>query len=135
MNQELFAKINAVIKPNPEKLHMATWESSWDDLIEADPDGEYPTCGTTRCVAGHAIFETIGVPLFDEDTGSYTPQFLELSGELAARGSIKLTAAELLEIDYETADILFHASEEEALLFVDRAANGDFTGALDVFGL
>lgn len=58
MNRELFKKIDDRITLTPARLDMESWETQPADRTE---------CGTTRCIAGWAIYETTGQPLYVTD--------------------------------------------------------------------
>lgn len=74
MNVELFKKVNDRIAVEGN-LDMATWEDV------PDPDDQYgPSCGTTRCVAGWAVYETTGAELYDRD-GGYPEATIALAKE------------------------------------------------------
>lgn len=67
MNIELFQKVNdrIIVEGN---LGMSTWES-----------GD-PSCGTTRCVAGWAVYETTGKGLYRPD-GGFSDETIALAKE------------------------------------------------------
>lgn len=118
MNTELFKKVHkSITLEEGLKFNMGSWESF-------TPEGQEPSeCGTTRCVAGWAVYETIGVPLFN-GKGSWSDEYLNLEMHYGAH-SIVNVACKLLDIDLEVGNQLFYADEDVAEQFVKFAAEGD----------
>ncbi len=116
MNTELFKKIDDIISADPGKLEMATWEGF---------------CGTTRCVAGWAVYLTTGEPLYDGDeVSSATKGLLQRYGSSSISDFTK-TGAALLGLNLQDAEELFLASSgETAARFVHLAAAGHDDEAL-----
>ncbi len=120
MNTELFRRVHEVISVHPERLDMGSWEG-------------YTPCGTTRCVAGWAVYLTIGTELFDAEGRDHV-RMEELSLELGvpllgqegdiARVHLGRVGAKLLGLSPEEATALFHSNEEVASDFVALAAQG-----------
>lgn len=104
VNVELFRKIRDRIAQYPESFDMNNWEAV----------GEGTGCGTTRCVAGWALFYHHGeTPLH----------------EIVPRVSYSVDAAEVLGIDARTADGLFYCPEAVAEEVVELFAAGDEAAA------
>lgn len=111
MNTELFRKINDVISRDRGGLNMDSWEN---------------VCGTTRCVAGWAIyFEAGEVPLYADSTGRYSDGVRELAARVGvsmcdspffARLGAKLLGLRCSE--------LFYVDDDLAARFVALAAEG-----------
>lgn len=121
-NAELFAKIRDVIKASPEGHEQSTFESE-------------TSCGTTRCVAGWAIYLETGVPVFMSDSSivlSPEARALELRLGLV-RGDfendvdmVHAIARELLGLSEQQAHQLFYRfSNQGALELVERYAEGE----------
>ncbi len=127
MNQELFQKILDVIDTEPEVLHMTSWEDAYSD----------GSCGTTRCIWGHAIAITTGEAVFDGDALSAATRALakrvlgeEVDGLLvyAASRVIEPLGLKLLGLEAEDLELAYSA-REDAEEFVRLAAAGDFEAA------
>lgn len=120
-NAELFAKIRDVIKANPEGHEQSVFE---DDA-----------CGTTRCVAGWAIYLETGAPLFTSDPGvCLTPEVRDLEGRLGLErvqfeddlDMVPVIAQKLLGLSERQAHQLFYEmSNGRALELVERYAEGE----------
>ena len=127
MNRELFKKIHDIITPTPDKLDMGSWE------------GE---CGTTRCVAGWAIYLTTGQPVYVTDERGNIRQHPSLA-TLAERletviwdkggefqeVNVPQLAAKLLDLPHGHR-ALFYVEDEVALAYVkavveDRRADAE----------
>lgn len=112
MNTELFRKINDVISRDRGGLNMDSWEN---------------VCGTTRCVAGWAIyFEAGEVPLYaDSTTGRYSDGVMELAARVGVsmRDSLLFPrlGAKLLGLRCSE---LFYVDDDLAARFVALAAEG-----------
>ena len=133
MNTELFQKIHKQITEHPDTFNMESWENT--------------ACGTTRCIAGWAIYEALGrKPLFrhERDEHGYlalvgpTPELLALAREeSAASGAYgdeidySGLGAALLGLDERVAGILFYAGPNRAARFVALAAEGKDEEAID----
>lgn len=129
MNQELFKKIDGIITPAPELLHMDSWE---DDNV----------CGTTRCIAGWAINLTTGAPLYGRD-GHQSEATLALARRLGVEVRESIAGREYVEIDELGAALLeltpgerpaFYMNKDQAARFVELAAAGDEKGARGLLG-
>lgn len=114
MNTELFKKIDDIISADPGKLWMPTWESR-----------TLGYCGTTRCVAGWAVYLTTGEPLYDgDDVSPATKDLLQTYGSPHIPDFTKIGAA-LLGLNLQDASRLFlSVSGETAAKFVHLAAVG-----------
>lgn len=120
-NAELFAKIRDIIRDNPEQHDQSTFE---DDA-----------CGTTRCVAGWAIYLEAGAPLFTSDPGvRLTPEVKALEERLGlVRGGfeddldmVPVIAQKLLGLNDRQAHQLFYRmNNRRALELVERYAEGE----------
>ena len=110
MNTELFKKIHDVIRVEPDKLDMHTWENPSSD------------CGTTRCIAGHAIAETTGFPVFDY-FGRFSPETVDLADSLGVDVHVPSIADALLGLDGD-GGLVFYLRDHEAAKFVRLAALG-----------
>lgn len=120
-NAELFAKIRDIIRDNPEQHDQSTFE---DDA-----------CGTTRCVAGWAIYLEAGAPLFTSDPGvCLTPEVKALEERLGlVRGGfeddldmVPVIAQKLLGLNDQQAHQLFYRmNNRRALELVERYAEGE----------
>lgn len=110
VNVNLFRKIDRVFTGYPEQHDQGSWES---------------VCGTTRCVAGWAIYiATGGQPLYNTDA------YRRLCRELGIPGALpsELGAA-LLNLNARDAGILFYDTTNlEARQAVRLAATGDTDG-------
>lgn len=95
-NNALFLKIDQRLDEGEMLLEMSTWEDSG------------PVCGTTRCVAGWAIHETTGQPLYVG--GVLNPAMERLAEELGVNAGLGQIAMELLGLE----------GAEQALFFTDN---------------
>ncbi|HKZ21197.1 MAG TPA: hypothetical protein VJQ57_13940 [Acidimicrobiia bacterium] len=126
INTERFRKIQEQIEREPESLDMVSWE---------DHRPPFRTCGTTRCVAGWAVFNETGQPLFTEQHDLSGPTLL-LAAQLGIPegfhrvGSVVSAIAEkLLGLDEEDAETLFHSVPNGvAVKIVAAFARGDERG-------
>lgn len=119
MNQELFKKIYDIISASPSEFEMSTWEDSEEQ------------CGTTRCVAGWAIFLTTGKPLYTPESSfiSMDPSVLELAGvNRDAEVNFEQVGSDLLDLPL-SARWLFYTSNGKAREFVRLASEGKFDEA------
>lgn len=121
MNQELFKKVHDVISATPRDLEMSTWE---------EPENQ---CGTTRCVAGWAIFLTTGKPLYTPESNymRMDPSVLELAGPTVTRDQdvkFEQIGADLLDLQFNEC-WLFYADSGIAREFVRLASEGKFDEA------
>lgn len=114
VNAERFARIEKHISLEGgaidyDAFSMVTWERS---------------CGTTRCVAGWAIYDEIGAPLWHRYgmMSERTPEFQALLDRLGF-GGIESAAADLLGLDHDLAQV-FYTGEGVAFEFVKAAARG-----------
>lgn len=128
MNTELFKKIHDQITSEPDGFDMNTWE------------GPGAACGTTRCVAGWAIYFATGSPLYGYSGAGAHPKVVELARDLGVKvypgDSVNFEdfgdlGAKLLGLEGFDRD-LFYASEEVAARFVQLAAAGDEDAAREV---
>lgn len=142
LNRELFRKVEEYIRPdsdeglrswNPLAFDMGVWENG----PKRDVDGEL--CGTTRCVAGWAVYATLGQPLYSSGTVDVvdpacglSPAFQELAAELGVQADIGIVASTLLGLPREMQG-LFYTYEELAAEFVHRTARGDSIESLLAF--
>lgn len=117
MNIELFAKVDAEITLDADRFSMEWWEDTG-------------VCGTTRCVAGHAIYQTTGRPLYGED-GLVHESVKDLADDLGIDlddvsecGGFEGVAAKLLGIDHAVAVRLFYTDDDTGRRFVALAAAG-----------
>lgn len=118
MNTELFKKIDDRISIEGN-LDMAAWEDS-----PATRDDDSPVCGTTRCVAGWAVYETTGKELYRPE-GGFSDETIALAKERGgwreddeeeARGGwvdFEVLGLALLGLGAEDRE-LFYGSEELA---------------------
>lgn len=118
MNREAFKKIHDIISVEPEKLNMNSWENTY--------------CGTTRCVAGWAIYNEINAPIWGDE--GRTKKFDALAARLFPDDDplfvhIVQVAAKLLDLDAAYANVLFYQDENFAAEFVALAAQGKFDEA------
>lgn len=127
MNTELFAKIHEVITVEPQKFDMNSWENE-------------NVCGTTRCIAGHAIHLKTGQPLYSRD-GSPHQSVDDLARSLGIRvdeesnGDFEYIATKLLDLNPSRAGGLFYTDDERARQFVHLAALGYDAEALSLLDL
>lgn len=131
MNTELFRKIDKDITLpggigiDYNRFEMAGWEES------------EPECGTTRCVAGWAIYETTGQPLYTDGGSRHSEATVELAKRLGAQihsvegvehVDLEDLAAKVLGLDREDR-VLFYTDEHIAAEFVRLAAEGKHEAA------
>lgn len=122
LNREAFQKVWGHIKDAPESLQMESWE------------GEESECGTTRCVAGWAIYDVIQEPLWGRDLYP-NPKMAKLGKEITGKytGDPLPLAAHLLGMDRSDASTLFlGADNDQATDFVRLAAEGREEEAMDI---
>lgn len=106
MNIQRLQRIAAIELAQPDSFDMASWET---------PTG----CGTTRCIAGWAIYDEIGGPIWDRNDG-YTPEFLAFMREKDPAGG-----GEITEFPVEVAGDLLGLTEEQYMsLFFAYTAHG-----------
>lgn len=123
INVKLFKRIYDRITAEPRSLDMNTWE---------DHDS---SCGTTRCVAGWAIFDETGEHLFNPDDTLHV-SVIRLADELdididrIPSDVIEDVATSLLGLDEDTAHELFHCRGYMACGAVELFANGREAEAL-----
>lgn len=122
MNTELFKKIHEVISVQPGKFDMEYWE-------DRDADGG---CGTTRCVAGWAIYLTTNRSLTD-DSGARSQSTYDLADRLGVRAEYDILGAKLLDLPPQAVE-LFYVSDDRAREFVRLAAWGQDDAALGLLG-
>lgn len=84
---------------------------------------DWEACGTTRCVAGWAIYDETGSRLFDE-LGEVGSSVSQLADRLGVEVDFESVAVTLLGLPEDLAG-LFYASSATAAEFVRRAARGD----------
>lgn len=133
----MFKRILKQIELNPKSFHMAEWEHRFGtmDVYEisiynpATGESGYVStaeCGTTRCVAGWAVF-------FDAvDKGvNVTNRYLyQISRDANGNSLIwdyvdyQGLGANILDISHEEADDLFHTDNETAYHMVKEYAEG-----------
>lgn len=136
-NREMFQRILKQIELNPKSFRMAEWEdrfeendSSWVSVYFPEDGRSWTTsageCGTTRCVAGWAVFfdamdKGVNVdkrPLWQisKDANGNNPDvdYMDYQG----------LGADILGIGYEEADDLFHTNNENAYNTVKEYAEG-----------
>ncbi len=126
-NIELFAKIDRRLTEEEGLLEMTSWEQ----------DGEATSCGTTRCVAGWAIYETTGFPLWqigDEDTTTATRQLAHRLG-FASSFDFESIGRELLGLTNVEAGRLFYRDNETAREAVRLYARGKVAAARELLYL
>ncbi len=110
MNTELFKQIDDIIAPAGQidysRFGMGTWES----------------CGTTRCLAGWAIYLTTGQPLWNRDGIRQSDATLALAREHGA----KMYSDG--EADFETlaGKLLGLAPQERALFYLENDLAAEF---------
>lgn len=110
MNRGLFQKILARIEAEPHRLDMIRWESP---------------CGTTHCVAGHAVVETIGANIFLRGSVYlFTDEFKALAERQGNDEDVFAVAKDLLGLTYNQADNLFFGTRQHALAVIRAAADG-----------
>lgn len=102
-----FRRIRDVIRNDPQRLDMCSWES---------------VCGTTRCVAGWAVWDEVGGPLYSP-YGTLSSEVRALALELGVEPEIPDIAAHLLGLG-EGQLALFLIGDDAALRFVELAAEG-----------
>jgi hypothetical protein len=90
--------------------------SQWATLFEVTE----PPCGTAMCLAGHVAWQAGYRPVWNESTR------WALSKDGKSRDVAEI-AAELLELDVDVAEWLFHGSNDRAdlQLIRDRIASGE----------
>lgn len=104
--QESARRILRRILKSPEDFDMTFWYRK-------------SSCGTTACIAGHAGLEMGWVP-----SGSNTGIFKNIQTQ--AVRDVSDLGQEFLDLDYETARLLFHhASKAQALVVLHRATQGE----------
>lgn len=133
MNIELFGKIDEVISPRPGRIDSLAFNmDSWED--------DSYSCGTTRCVAGWAIYFATGEASVYDRSGRHSNSVLELAGSLgtwlydtddAYEADLEDLAAKLLGLSRQERR-LFYTSEEVAAEFVHLAAQGKLDEAREV---
>lgn len=121
-NIELFKRVYETIKVEGDDYE---WRdlfnmSSWEDIPFAE------SCGTTRCVAGWAIYLETGERVFSKD-GWLSEKTLDLAGQLgldlgARNTRVDLVAASLLGLNKWQSNILFLTAEWYALKIVKAFA-------------
>jgi hypothetical protein len=120
-NTELFRKIHEIISTQPRKFCMSFWEDPTD-------------CGTTRCVAGWAVHLTTGEPLYaNNETFSidHHPAVIRLAGRLGVPDDFDYIGSELLEIEFDLGERLFHCGNSVAAHAVELFAEGRDEEAAD----
>lgn len=128
LNTELFQKIDDIIQVFPGAFHMGTWEGT-------SPSG----CGTTRCIAGWAVYFALEEQdLFESPDSPFPSEALIRLAERhdARTGSgvdFDKLGRELLGLEAGQG-YLFYVDNERAVQLVALAADGDeeaFTRELD----
>ena len=127
MNRELFKKIDDMITLTPTRLDMESWENQPADRTE---------CGTTRCIAGWAVYETTGQPLYViDDDGlvrqhpSLTTLAERLGTAISGKGTefqevnISALAVKLLDLP-RSHRALFYSEDDIAAAYVKAVAEG-----------
>jgi hypothetical protein len=109
-NTQLFQKIDERLDEDEMLLEMSTWEDTG------------PVCGTTRCVAGWAIHEVTGQPLYIG--GQRNPAIAELAESLGVDDDFEAIGAKLLDLGKGTAAILFFSPNDRARDVVKLFAQG-----------
>lgn len=124
MNQALFKKVYNAISARPHEFDMDTWE---------EPEAG---CGTTRCLAGWAIFETTGQPLWDpkwsfNKINSSVYDYAESLGISYERDSeVEFDVLGLNALGLNTTDAwVFYTSRGKAREFARLASEGKFDEA------
>lgn len=109
INRERFQKVHEhITAADGFSMH------SWEEFA--------PSCGTTRCVTGWAIFDEINAPIANLE-GDPSDEVYDLAESLGVEAHFETVGAELLGLpDRLTA--LFYQSEGIAAEFVKRAAEG-----------
>ena len=107
INRERFQNVHGHITAE-DGFSMYSWEES------------APSCGTTRCVAGWAIFDEINVPITNPD-GEPTDEVYDLAESLGVEADFETVGAALLGLSGRMVR-LFYQSDHIAAEFVKRAA-------------
>lgn len=106
MNIERIRRIAAIELATPDSFDMISWETPG-------------ACGTTRCIAGWAIYDEIGGPIWDTND-EFTPAFLDFM-----RGADPTWEARTTEFPVEVAGDLLGLTEEQYMaLFFTYTAQG-----------
>lgn len=119
-NTAMFRKIHDQISNHPEGFNMLSWES-------------YDGCGTTRCVAGWAIYlraEELGYGMTDDYLSDVVTQLCQ--NGVVSDTEFEVAGAEILGIDPDGDTALFHCDNNEAADIVKAFAEGRDN---DAFGL
>lgn len=122
MNTELFRKILAKVEAEPQAFDMSTWEAF-----------PAPACGTTRCIAGWAVYLETGVPLYQMTSDGFdvSPESKALAVRLGFEdGEFVETswlAARLLDLSPGLAN-MFYLGNGNGLTALRLAAQGDEAG-------
>ena len=122
INRELFQKIHEIISAHPEQHDQGSWEGT-----------RGPDCGTTRCVAGWAVFLTTGEPLTRSTNTGIMGNSLATQELLRENDweSIPEAGRRLLGLNEDVACSLFYdASNEEARAAVKAFSEGRESDAL-----
>lgn len=118
MNVELLKRINDVVKLDPESFDMNAWEGY---------------CGTTRCVAGWAVYLTTGEPLYRG--GGWADSLCDLAVELGLpEGDMQSVARELLWLTFIESEKLFYTDSDKASHFLHLVGEGRIEEARALFG-
>lgn len=120
-NIELFKRVYETIKAEGDDWRDLFDMSSWENVPTAE------SCGTTRCVAGWAIYLETGGSVFSKD-GWLSKKTLDLAGQLGldfggTRSTrVDLVAASLLGLNKWQSNTLFLSGERYALKIVKAFA-------------
>lgn len=110
-NYPLIRKVRDHIRAHPEEHNQDQW-------------GTWTSCGTTHCVAGHAVILAGAKPTWDlHEHGGYSMRAVEYDGRMWSVGDL---AQHLLGINSDQADDLFFVfNDAGALDMLDRFAKED----------
>jgi hypothetical protein len=115
MNTKLFEKVRK--STDDGRLEMRGWEFRREEA-----------CGTTRCMAGWAIYHTTGEELYqwtlDGSTKRHAPSVTRLAEELGVPDGFEEIGGELLGLTPDEAGTAFYMDDDYAARFIALAAEG-----------
>lgn len=137
-NREMFKRILEQIEHNPKSFRMAEWEETFEEDDRYEISVYFPEkgesellssseCGTTRCVAGWAVF----FDAIDKGVDVNKRSLYRISAEAnGVDGDIdyldyEALGAKILDIDHDVAIRLFYSDNKTAYNVVKEYAEGE----------